>query len=402
MDKTKRKYKLAILTSTSIVPYRAALFKKINEVKEIELLTYFCTDYGAKKEVDLGFGNTGKWDVPLLEGFNYKFLFNLTSFLPPFSFFGQINPGIIKELIKNKYDGVIIFGWTLFTNWLVIFSAFLHKTPILCVGENPLNQELLKSKWKRTIKKIVLGWLFKRISAFLYIGEENKKFYQYYGVPEKKLFFAPYAVDNEHFIEAGKSLSENRKSSRKELGIREGDIVILFCGKLEEKKRPFNLLKAHGILNTKYSIHNTHLIFVGDGVLRPELEKYTREKNLQNVYFVGFKNQTELPKYYTLADIFVLPSGMGETWGLVVNEAMCFSLPIIVSDIVGCSPNLVKNNENGFIFPLDDINRLTQCLKELINDSQKRKSFGEKSFEIINNYNYKKDIVGILTALKHD
>ena len=96
---------------------------------------------------------------------------------------------------------------------------------------------------------------------------------------------------------------------RKELGINEEAIVILFMGKLIEKKRPLDLLKAYEFLNSKFHILNSSLLFVGDGVLRLELEKYVKDNNLKNVYFAGFKNQTELPKYYTLADVLVLPSG---------------------------------------------------------------------------------------------
>jgi len=172
--------------------------------------------------------------------------------------------------------------------------------------------------------------------------------------------------------------------------------VILFTGKLIEKKHPFDLLKAYQRAANNSS--KVALVFVGDGALRPELEKYAKEHNLKNVHFVGFKNQTELPKYYTLADIFILPSGLGETWGLVVNEAMCFGLPIIVSDLVGCGPDLVKYGENGYIFPVRDIKKLTEYLLDLIQNPQKRKKFGKKSFEIIQNYSYEKGIEGILKA----
>ena len=135
--------------------------------------------------------------------------------------------------------------------------------------------------------------------------------------------------------------------------------------------------------------------------MRLELEKYIKENNLRNVHFVGFKNQTELPQYYAMADIFVLPSGIGETWGLVVNEAMCFGLPVIISDMVGCGKDLVKHGENGYIFPLGDVEKLAEYLADLIKNSKKRKLFGKKSFEIIQDYSHKKDIEGILKALEN-
>ena len=443
------KYKLAILTSHPI-QYQTPLFQLLAKQPEIDLTVYFCWDFGVSEPThDSGFGKEIKWDISLLEGYKYKFLKNY-SFKPSSKFWGQINPRIIKELILGtsdvhningnfgtsdvqlkKTNAILTYGWNSFSNWLAFLTAFLKKIPVFLHAENPLNQELLKPKWKIKIKKIVLGWLFKRISAFLYIGEENKKFYQYYGVPEDKLFFAPYAVDNKRFIEARKSLSKNRKLLRKELRIDEKDIVILFVGKLIYKKHPFDLLRAYELLNMGKSdlpninvnvrrsdFQKFNLIFVGDGILRPELENYVKEYNLKNVHFTGFKNQTEIPKYYALSDILVLPSGAGETWGLVVNEAMCFGLPIIASDVVGCGPDLVKHSENGYIFPVGDIKALAKYLRDLIyghSDSfvnsdkfvdsdyglEKRKKFGKKSFEIIQNYSYEKDVNSILKALTY-
>ncbi len=386
---------LAILTSHPI-QYQTPLFKKLSEQLEVDLTVYFCWDFGVKKEIfDKEFKNKIKWDIPLLEGYKYKFFKNF-SLKPSSSFWGQINPGIITK----NYDAVLIFGWNSFTNWLAFLSAFLTKKPVLLRGENPLNQELSKAKWKIGLKKIILGWLFRHISAFLYIGEENKKFYEFYGVPEKKLFFVPYAVDNDRFVRASNELRARRSELRKKLGIGEKDIVILFVGKLIEKKRPFDLLKAYKKLITQLPTYPITLLFVGDGALRPELEKYIKDNAVKNVIFAGFKNQTELPKYYALSDILVLPSGEGETWGLVVNEAMCFRLPVIISDTVGCGPDLIKQKKNGYIFPLGDIVKLTEYLADFIKNPEKRKKFSEKSFEIIKEYSYENDIKGILKALE--
>jgi len=389
------KYKLAILTSHPI-QYQAPLFKKMADNPQLGVVVYF---RNRPIEYDREFGRELKWDIPLLEGYSSKFLTN--KFL------------IFNELRHGNFDALLIYGWNSWVNWFTVLSAKVLGVRILMVGENPLNQELLKPKWKIFIKKILFRKiLFPWVSAFLYIGEENRRFYKFYGVPDKKLFFAPYAVDNDRFVESGKLLSENRKSLRKELRIDEKDIVILFVGKLIYKKHPFDLLRAYELLNMGKSdlpninvnvrrsdFQKFNLIFVGDGILRPELENYVKIHNLKNVFFLGFKNQTELPEYYTIADIFVLPSGVGETWGLVVNEAMCFGLPIIVSDVVGCGPDLVKHGENGYIYPVGNIEKLTDYLEDLIKNPAKRTAFGKKSFEIIQNYSYEKDIEGILAAL---
>ena len=110
------------------------------------------------------------------------------------------------------------------------------------------------------------------------------------------------------------------------------------------------------------------------------------ERDLKNVHFSGFMNQTELPAYYAASDIFVLPSGAGETWGLVVNEAMAAGLPVIASDMVGCVPDLIRHGRNGYVFPAGDVGELARVLAELIGNPSLRKKFVEESFKIILNY----------------
>ncbi len=122
------KYKLAILVSHPI-QYQAPLFKKLAERPEVDLTVYFCWDFGVKETYDSEFGKKLEWNIPLLDGYQYKFLKNY-SLKPSSGFWGQINPSIILELLTNKYDAILIFGWNSFTNWLAFFTAFINKTPV--------------------------------------------------------------------------------------------------------------------------------------------------------------------------------------------------------------------------------------------------------------------------------
>ena len=133
----------------------------------------------------------------------------------------------------------------------------------------------------------------------------------------------------------------------------------------------------------KVDLENKALVYLGDGYLRRDLEEYVKEKKLEDVYFLGFKNQTAIPGYYVMSDIFVLPSTIGETWGLVVNEAMCFHLPVIVSDMVGCVKDLVRHGENGFIFKTRNIDELSGYLIKLLLEPELRAKMGKRSLEII-------------------
>lgn len=372
-----------LILSSHPIQYQAPLFKAINEEGSIYPLVYFFNNTNNDGSYDPEFGKKIKWDLPLLDGYDYKFaskkfeVFNL----------------IFRR--RPKFDAILIFGWNSLSIIFAYFASLISGTKILLRAESPLSQEVLKKGILQKIKRVLLGVFFKGVGGFLCIGEENKKFYKFLGVPDGKLFFAPYAVDNERFFADAKKYLPQKEEIRKKLNIKEAAKVILFAGKLIDKKRPFDLLRAYENL----AIENKAIIFVGEGGLRDKLEKYVGDKKIQNVHFVGFKNQTEIGEYYAAADIFVLPSGIGETWGLVVNEAMCFGLPVIVSNIVGCAPDLVHHGYNGFIYRTEDFIELSERIYELVTDTEKSREFGKKSLEIIKNYDFKSDIDGIRNAL---
>jgi len=246
-----------------------------------------------------------------------------------------------------------------------------------------LNQELKKSRKALFVKKIVLRYLlFPFIQKFLYIGSESKKFFEYYEVPPDKLLFTPYSVDNEWFKILSKENHSRQLLLKQELTLPADKKIILFTGKYIEKKRPLDIIKAIHLLNDA----DIFLVMVGEGQLRNEMEAYISANQIKNVTLTGFVNQSAISKYYSVADIFVMCSGLGETWGLSVNEAMCFSLPVIVSDTCGSSSDLVSQGINGYIFPEGDINKLSACIKSLIDDEPLRKKMGLASSEIIDNY----------------
>ncbi len=390
-----KKHKIAFLVSHPI-QYFSPLFKKLAERSEIDLTVLYCSDESVKGMRDSGFDSDVKWDVPLLEGYQYRFLKN-NSPAPTIcsSPFGLINFGVVKEIRRGRYDAVIIHGWHYVTLWLAYFAAVFSRIPVFLHAENPYNQEIRKAKWKLFIKKIVLGPFFKGFRGFLAIGAENRKFYEYYGVDTKKIFFTPYAVDNDRFIKEYERDISRKTDLKKEIGIPGSGTVILFSGKLVAKKRPMDLLQAY----ERIAAPDKALVFLGDGPLRRVLEEYAAGKKIGNVHITGFKNQSELCRYYIAADIFVMPSTMGETWGLAVNEAMCFGLPAIVSDLAGCGADLVRSGQNGYVFKTGDVSELARHLSLLSDDRDGRERFGRFSLEMIRSWNYASDIEGIGNAL---
>ncbi|MDP2704155.1 MAG: glycosyltransferase family 4 protein [bacterium] len=364
-------YKIAILTSHPI-QYQTPLFKKISEHLDINLTVYFREKKGVTAPYyDQEFGREVQWEIPLLEGYSHTFLSGFQA--------------LSKELRAGSYDALILYGWNSWMNMIAFIVCRLRKIKIFMYGENPLHQELKKHNPLQKIKRIMLRFLFKSVSAFLFIGEENRRFYKFLGVPERKLFNMPYAVDNERWGNERKSAKHKNPEHKP---------TILFVGKLIPRKRPLDLIRAFAPLDTE-----GELIMVGEGSLRKELESYVRNHSIKNVRFMSFVNQGALSEYYDEADIFVLPSGAGETWGLVVNEAMNFSLPVIVSDAVGCATDLVRQGTNGFVYPEGDVKKLSECIRALIKNKNMRTSFGQKSGNLIQHFSYEKDVEGIISAL---
>ncbi len=337
--------------------------------------------------MDSGFGVSLAWDTPLLEGYAYTFLRNYSPAPSVNTFFGLINPSIITHILRGNYDGIIIHGYTSFTTFLAYFAALFSKTPIFFRGETIVRTS--PSSIKNIIKKCFFSLFFSRIQAMFYIGEESKAFYRHYNIPEEKLFFTPYAVDNEYFQQHMRELP-SRETLKQELYATDLP-VVLYVAKLIDRKRPMDALKAFQSIQRR-----AFLVFVGDGPLRSEMEKFISAHSISNVAITGFINQSGLPRYYASADIFVLPSSY-ESFGLVINEAMCFGLPIIATDRVASVRDLVK--ENGVIFSVGDIPALTSSLQQLLDDPERRVRMGNRSLEIIAQWNYTACIQGILSAL---
>jgi len=119
------------------------------------------------------------------------------------------------------------------------------------------------------------------------------------------------------------------------------------------------------------------------------------------VSFTGFLNQTEIAQAYVAGDCLVLPSDYGETWGLVVNEAMVCGLPAIVSDRVGCGPDLVEEGITGSIFPFGDVDALAKKMIDLASDSRKAEEMGQRAKQLVlQNYSVEKAVEGTMKAIE--
>jgi glycosyltransferase involved in cell wall biosynthesis len=283
---------------------------------------------------------------------------------------------------EKEVSALWVQGWQVWAYWQAVWQAHTAGVPVWLRGES--NDLAPTHSWKKPVKDLALGELFRRVEKFLYIGEANRRLYARYGVDTAKLHPAPYCVDNDRFDSQAAELLPQRMDIRRSWNIPEDAYCVLFAAKFIDKKRPFDVVKAVRDSRFQKSKRPLHLLFVGSGELGDSLR---RECNVvfdadgksdlstsvsaeaisqPSATFAGFLNQKEISKAYVAADCLVLPSDHRETWGLVVNEAMASGLPCVVSDACGCGEDLVAPVNPKARYPLGDTNALADALLEIM------------------------------------
>jgi glycosyltransferase involved in cell wall biosynthesis len=218
------------------------------------------------------------------------------------------------------------------------------------------------------------------------------------GVPDHKIHLVPYSVDNDRFVRSATLTDDKKAEVRRRYGVPVEHPVVLYAAKFMRRKRPRDVIEAARRLKKEADRPFT-LVMAGAGGLEHQLRAFCAEQALDNVVFTGFINQTELPSLYGASDVFVLPSE-DEPWGLAVNEAMCASLPIIVSREVGCVADLVQDGVNGYTPAAGDIKGLVYALRRLVEDEDLRRRQGRASLARIMQWGYPQCLEGIRSALE--
>jgi len=374
--------KLAIIT-THPIQYYAPIFKLLAERKNIEICVFYTWGKEALKDkFDEGFGQKIEWDIPLLEGYTHVFLENKAIDKGSHHFKGIDNPTIIQEIKNYNPNAILVFGWS-YKSHLKVIRYFNSKIPIWFRGDSHLLTQI--SFPKKVARQIFLTWLYSHINKAFFVGTNNKNYYKQAALNDKKLIFAPHAIDNSRFAPT----QENQKQAeqwRKELGIKEEELVWLFAGKFETVKQPQLLIQAF----TERKKEDEHLILVGNGHLESELKKQAKQNT--TIHFLPFQNQSKMPSVYLLADVFLLTS-VSETWGLAINEAMAAKKAVIASTKVGCAVDLIQSNQenktNGFVFQSENIQSLKEAMNK-IKSQKEAKEMGEISHQIIQNWSFEK------------
>jgi glycosyltransferase involved in cell wall biosynthesis len=395
-----RKVRLAYLVSHPI-QYQAPLLRRIALEPTIDLTVLFGSDFSVRGYKDRGFGVEVAWDTPLLEGYR-------SEFLRPLRDTGEVSPtapisrGIYRRLQQSDgspaFDALWVHGYASINSLQAILAANALGIPVLLRAESWL-ADRVRSPWKLAVKGAFFHILAQGIAAVLPIGTVNAAYWTHYFGSSVPQFLMPYAVNNEYFASLAKAAEPRERELRAELGLSADRPVILFASKLQERKHADHLLEAYRrFIADRAPQDRPYLVIVGDGEQRALLESQALHLGLDDVRFAGFRNQSELPRFFQLADVFVLPS-RHEPWGLIVNEVMAAGCPAIVSTDVGCHADLITDGIEGCVFPVGNIAALADALRRVFSTPESAARMGERARRRMSTWTYEEDVQGLRRAL---
>jgi glycosyltransferase involved in cell wall biosynthesis len=338
------KKRLAIVT-THPIQYNAPLFRLLTERSVIDLKVFYTWGNAPAKMFDRKFGILREWDIPLTDGYDFEMLHNYAWMPDSNRFFGILNLGLKQKLSQWKPDAVLVYRWSVWSHFLLLAFFNIKHCRLFFRGDSILHDEspTLKSIFTKRMKQFV----FRRVNNAFYVGSRNRRYYENLGLGDNRLAFAPHSIDNQRFQSNADDWEAKAHQVRKQLGFDPEDIVFLYAGKLYGLKNIDLLIRTFKrIENLKF-----RLLIIGEGEDLAKLKELA--KSDQRIIFQPFKNQSEMPWVYRIGNVFVLPS-KSESWGLSVNEAMACGLPVIVSKICGCYPDLIVEGETGFGFIDED------------------------------------------------
>ena len=315
--------------------------------------------------------------------------------LYPVPVIGVLNPGLIGRLHQFDPDCLLIHGYSYWPQMQAIRWAIRSGKPYLLCADS--NAEKLGAKGPVAMLKTV--WLRHccgHAAGVLSIGSSNEAFWSHYGVGAERQFRSPLAVDNDFFASEAEGHRPQKTKLRQDFGLPDGRL-LLYVGRLAPEKNLEDLLRALAVC-----AHDGRfgLALVGDGPSRPRITRLIEKLSLRNVFQFGFQGQSQLPKFYAMADALILPSRY-EQWGLVVNEAMASGLPVLLSRRVGCAADLLEEGGNGFSFDPRDVASIAACLKRFSQTGDEELlRMGARSSQLIRRWSYREALAGILRALQ--
>jgi glycosyltransferase involved in cell wall biosynthesis len=358
-DHCPAEMRLAVIT-THPIQYQCPVWRRLASRPEVVLKVFFASDCSVRGYHDAGFARQVQWSVPLLDGYEHAFLGSgPVSRWTTGPMLGARS--LSRSLRVFRPDVCLLNAYSPLLYWHALGVCRLAGVPVLLRAE-ATDVDRHRGGLHRCIRDLSLRWFYSGVARCLAIGVNSRAHYVRLGVGPERIGFAPYCVDTDLFARQYSSRIPGKLRER--LALSGDSVVVLFSGKLIPKKDPLTLLKAVAS-QPAIADRPVHLVFLGDGPLRLELEAQAAASAPGRVHFLGFQQQESLGDVYADADMLVLPSVYEETWGLVVNEALQFGVPCVVSDRVGCAPDLIAPGRTGEVFAHGDVGSLRDAIVRL-------------------------------------
>jgi glycosyltransferase involved in cell wall biosynthesis len=379
--------------ATHPVQYSAPLFRRMAANPHLDFHVVYCSLRGAEPGPDPDFGTIVKWDVPLLDDYDWTHAPNRGSGKE--SFFGLRNPDLWGLIRGGNFDAILCYvGYVRSSFWIAYLAAKTCHTSFLFGTDSTTLAPRDARSWKTSFKKLFWPRLFGLADQVIVPSSGTRELMLSLGIADERITLTPYTVDNEWWMQRSRQI--DRESVRESWGASASDTIVLFCAKLQPWKRPLDLLRAFAKLNRS----DARLVFAGDGPLGKQLEAEASALGVApRVRFLGFVNQSQLPAVYKSADLMVLPSEY-EPFAVVVNEAMCCGCPVMASDRVGAARDLIAPVCPEFIFPCGDVGVLTERLRNAIADRAQLQAVGERGLEHMRTWSPERNIDATIEAIE--
>jgi len=370
-----------VIITELIAPYRIPVFNALARREGIDLHVIFLSENDSSQR---------QWPVYRDEiRFSYEVLSSWRRRLGGKSF--MLNWGMERALRRARPDFIVCGGYNYVAFWQsmswarrngVAFSLWCESTSRDSRKAYPL-VEFCKKQFLR------------RCDAFVVPGKSSFDYLRDCGVPQELVFTAPNAVDTKLFANRAEVIRQDPETYREALRLPQR--FFLYAGRLVREKGIFDLLHAYGALQPELR-KNVGLVFVGDGPERFALLQQAAAIDSASIHIGGFVQREELAAYYALADVFVFPTHT-DAWGLVVNEAMACSLPVIASEAAGCVADLVDDGQNGRVVSSKNVQQLACAMADLAFDTRLRTLMGRRSRKRIEEYSPEAWASGIANAV---
>jgi len=379
----RRKPRILFVHNT-LMWYTKPFFVRLSELYDVKFIFTHMQLGKRIYGVDTFEGNEG------FDGMKYKVLKRYFNNISP----SGIPLGLIKDVFQENYD-IVVAALGSVEMLFCFLAAKLRRKPIILVSG--------EWGWKgksseRNLASPFTKFIVPRSDAIVVPGTKHREHFVSLGASPDRIFIMPYAsnvIFRKEDYESAQKLREKLSIGTKK--------VILYVGRLVKQKGIEYLIEAFSKLRKERD--DVTLIIVGEGESRSELELLSKNLGIgDSIYFAGFVLNTELPPYYLLCDVCVVPSithVKADIWVRTVNDAMGAGKPVIATDAVGAAFDMIQDGINGFVVPEKDSEALYKATKKIISEPELAKRMGEESKRILEQgFTYEHMVKGFMQAVE--